>query len=241
MVKAKRRPPDRKKFYVTLGALAILGIAAIAYLAAGPNSASTATTIDPNLPPPAVEGYLMGSPAAPIEIAEWADFECPGCAQFATMTEPDMRTRIVDAGLARFRFYDFPLPQHPNAMAAHLAAACGGDQNKFWEMHDRIFQNQHRWNGQAARNPKSLFAKYAEEAGLDENAWDDCYDEKRHVARIQASVAEGQKRGVGSTPTFFIGNMKVNSVLTYDELKRLVDSLTVASRKPADSTAKPSR
>jgi protein-disulfide isomerase len=233
VVKAKRRTPDRKKFYITLGGLAIVGIAIIAYLATAPNSASTATTIDPNLPPPVVEGHLMGSPSAPIEIAEFADFECPGCAQFATMTEPDMRKRIVEAGLARFRFYDFPLPQHPNALAAHLAAACAADQSKFWEMHDRIFQNQHRWNGGATRNPKSLFSRYAKEAGLDENAWDDCYDEKRHLARINASIAEGNKRGVRSTPTFVIGNMLVNDVLTYDELKKLVDSATVLARKPA--------
>ncbi len=236
MVKPRRRTPDRKKFYVALGGVAILGIALIAYLAAGPGSASTATTVDPNLPPPSVEGYVMGSPSAPIEVAEFADFECPGCAQFATMTEPDVRKRIVEAGLARFRFYDFPLPQHPNALSAHLAAACAADQNKFWEMHDQIFQNQHRWNGIATRNPKSLFAQYAKVAGLDGDAWDDCYDEKRHIPRIQASVAEGQKRGVGSTPTFFIGNMKVNDVLTYDRLKRLVDSATVLAGKASDST-----
>jgi protein-disulfide isomerase len=147
----------------------------------------------------------------------------------------------VDAGLARFRFYDYPLPQHPNALSAHLAAACAGDQNKFWEMHDQIFQNQHRWNGMATKNPKSLFAQYAKAAGVDENAWDDCYDEKRHLPAIQASVAEGQRRGVQSTPTFVIGNTMVRAVLTYDQMKHLVDSLTAVTRKAPDSTSQPRR
>jgi protein-disulfide isomerase len=142
-----------------------------------------------------------------------------------------VRKRIVETGLARFRFLDFPLPQHQNSLNAHLAAACANDQGKFWEMHDRLFLEQDKWNGQATRNPKRIFASYVEDIGIDEDMWSECYDGRRHVPMIQASVEQGSKRQVRGTPTFIIGDKMINEVLSYDAIKRLVDSATVAQNK----------
>jgi len=61
---------------------------------------------------------------------------------YSVVTEPDVRKRIIDPGLARVTYYDFPLPQHKNTMVASEAAACANDQGKFWEMHDRLFQGR---------------------------------------------------------------------------------------------------
>jgi hypothetical protein len=113
------------------------------------------------------KGQLLGDPNAPVQIVEFADFECRGCAQFAIGHRADVRTRIVTAGLASFRFYDFPLEIHPNSPKAHMAAACAADQGKFWEMHDRVFAGQNDWNTRATRNPKGVFEGYAREIGLD--------------------------------------------------------------------------
>src|SRR5688500_7741817 len=132
----------------------------------------------------------MGSITAPVEIVEYGDFECGVCAQFAIVTEPDIRTKLVQTGLARFRFMDFPLNIHPNSVPAHLAAACANDQGKFWEMHDELFRNQHRWNGQVSRNPKGQFESYVKAIGLDEDTWETCYDDRRHLGKIQASFAQ---------------------------------------------------
>ena len=185
----------------------------------------TEITYDPATSGPA-QGYTLGNPDAPVQIIEFADFECPGCAQFATVTEPDVRKRIVEAGLASFTFYDFPLPQHRNSMAAHNAAACANDQGRFWQMHDRIFLGQDQWNTQSASNPKPFFEQYAAEVGLNVAVWETCFDARKHQGRILANAAEGERRKVGSTPTFIIGNRLYPGAVPYDFLKALVDSAT---------------
>ena len=230
MVKPKRRAArDNRKFYTTLGVIALIGVLVVGY-AATRSGGSQVTEVDPNAVVGPVEGYVMGSATAPVEIIEYGDFECGACAQFAIVTEPDIRQKLVQTGQARFRFFDFPLEMHQNAVPAHLAAACANDQGKFWEMHDQLFQNQDRWNGAATRNPGGLFKSYAKQIGLDTDAWEDCFDEQRHRARIEASVAQGTKLRVGSTPTFIIGGKMYPGALGYDQLKAIVDSATVQAK-----------
>jgi protein-disulfide isomerase len=235
--RSARNGGSKKRFYSALALIAIVGVALLAWLAS--RSKRTVTAVDPALPPAQAEGYLMGSENAPVQIIEFADFECPGCAQFATVTEPDVRKRIVEQGLASYRFYDFPLPQHRNSIPASSAAACANDQGKFWEMHDRIFAGQFDWNTQAVRNPKGIFEQYAKDIGLDADAWEACYDSGRHLAQIEANRREGERRMIGQTPTFIIGKRQIPGNLSYDELKAYVDSAAAdaASGSPATTTA----
>ena len=218
-------------FLVILGVVAIVGAAALYTVTR--QEAPIAVTVDSTAPPAEAQGYLYGDPDAPITITEYADFECPGCAQFAVLHAPDIKSRIVDAGLANFRFYDFPLAMHPNAMAAHLAAACANDQGKFWEMHDRIFMGQGEWNTMATQAPRRVLGKYAEALSLDMGAWNSCYDEQKHVGQIEANRNAGVRLGVGSTPTVQIGNKLYPGGMTGDNIKRIVDSMIAAM--PADT------
>lgn len=220
------------RFYYALGAVALIGASILGYsLMRKPAAAGVGTEIkyDPATSGPA-KGYTLGKADAPVQIIEFADFECPGCAHFATVTEPDVRKRLIETGMASLTFYDFPLTQHKNSKPAHNAAACAGDQNRFWEMHDRLFGAQDQWNTQATDNPKPFFEKYAGEIGLDVKAWESCYDAKKHEGRILANLNEGEKRQVGSTPTFIVGNKSYPGSLPYDVLKAIVDS---ATQKPA--------
>ena len=218
-------------FYVLLGLVAVVGASILGYTLMRKPAAVVGTDIkyDPATSGPA-QGYTMGKPDAPVKIMEFADFECPGCGQFAAVTEPDVRKRIIEAGLANFTFYDFPLPQHKNSQSAHNAAACAADQNKFWEMHDRLFATQDQWNTQATDNPKPFFEKYAADLGLDTKAWETCYDSRKHQGRILANMNEGEKRQVGQTPTFIVGTKLYPGAIPYDQLKAIVDS---ATQKPA--------
>src|SRR5687768_12930293 len=192
MVKAPPPRRDRKKpFFLILGAVAVIGIVLIAMQARG---SGPSPQIVAELPPGdagQAQPYVYGRPDAPVAISEFADFECPACAQFATLTEPDVRKRLADAGQVSFRFYDFPLDQHRNSVLASLSAACAADQNKFWEMHDRIFAGQDAWatrpgesDASANRRGGRLFAEYARAIGLDEGAWSTCVEEQRHLNRI---------------------------------------------------------
>lgn len=226
-VKRGGGPP--KGFWMALGAVAVIGVAAIVWQSQ--KSGAKAVAVDPSLPPLEAQGYVSGSPTAPIEVIEFADFECPGCGQFATITEPDVRTRLISTGQVRFRFMDFPLPMHKNTMDAHLAAACANDQGKFWEMHDVIFQTQDRWNGEATSRPRGPLGDLARSVGLDMSKYDACMDAETHRAQIMANLKEGERRQVGQTPTFIIGGQLVPGAIPYDTFKKLVDAAIAAAPK----------
>lgn len=237
MVKASPRRSARsmKPFYTGLALIAVAGAATLAYVASQPKAG--ARTLDPNLPPAKAEGYFAGNAAARVQVVEFADFECPSCMQFSTITEPDVRTRLVETGQIGYRFFDYPLPQHRNTMAASNTAACANEQGKFWPMHDRIFMGQFDWNTQASRNPKGIFKGYAKELGLDVGKWEACYDSQVHYRDIEANRAEGERRVINSTPTFIIGNRVRPGNIGYDEFKAIVDS--VAADATAASAAPP--
>lgn len=225
-VRETRNASSRPKvFYWVLGIIAVVGVAALSYVSSKPKPGprEALDVADTTNAGPA-QGYLMGRPDAPVKIFEYADFECPACAGFATITEPDVRKRIIDTGLASITYYDFPLTMHPNTVPASHAAACADEQGKFWSMHDRIFQSQDEWNGQATDSPKAFFKRYANEVGLDIGRWESCYDAKKYKQRISANLADGLRRGVNSTPTFIINNKVYPRSMSYDEMKAVVDA-----------------
>ena len=232
---ASSRP---KAFYWLLGAIILVGVAALSYVATKPKNAATVVndTADTTNAGPS-QGYLIGKVDAPVKIVEFADFECPSCAGFSVVTEPDVRTRIIDPGLANLTYYDFPLTQHRNTLAASNAAACADEQGKFWPMHDRLFQAQTEWNGEATDAPKPFFKRYAQEVGLDVAKWESCYDARKYQKRISANLADGLRRGVNSTPSFVIGNKLYAGMRSYDDMKAIVDSIAKSSGATASSSS----
>ena len=217
------RPTDRRPFYILLGVIAVAAVGFIGWQMSQSTS-SGVITIDPNMPLPEASGYLMGSVTAPVQILEFADFECPACGSFATLTEPDVRKRLVETGQASFRFLDFPLPIHRNTWDASMAAACANEQGKFWEMHDQIFATQDQWNGEVTNRPKAVFSRLARSLGLNESQWNECYDSQKYKLNIAANMREGERRLVQSTPTFIIGDKVIPGALGFDQLKAYVDS-----------------
>ena len=237
---AKRGGPG-KGFWMALAAVAVIGLSALSWVATRPKT--TSTKIDPSLPPLKAEGYLLGSPTAPVEVIEFADFECPGCGQFATLTEPDIRTRLVNTGQVRMRFMDFPLSIHRNTWDASLAASCANEQGKFWEMHDLIFQNQDKWNGEATKRPRRPLGDLAKGLGLDMTKYNSCMDAEKYRPQVQANLQEGERRQVQQTPTFVIGTQMVPGALPFDSFKKMVDAEIAkapgaASAAPVTDTAK---
>lgn len=242
MVK-QQRAQSTKQFYLALLVVAIIGGLLIWRTAGKTNSRIVATNVKAT--PAQAEGYLMGNPNAPVQIMEFADFECPACGQFATITEPDVRKRIVETGLASYRFFDFPLTEiHKNTLAASNAAACAADQGKFWEMHDQLYMHQPEWSTEATSNPKKFFERYAGQIGLDVGTWSKCYDDEPHLQRIMSNRAEGERRNVRQTPTFVIGTKMIPGSLSYDMIKAYVDTAAAQvaqSAVAADTGAKGGR
>ncbi|MDB4883896.1 MAG: putative oxidoreductase [Gemmatimonadetes bacterium] len=235
VVSEAKRPGPGRGFWLALGVVAVLGLGALGYVANRPKVQTA--RVDPTLPPMKAEGYLLGSPSAPVEVIEFADFECPGCGQFATITEPDIRTRLINTGKIRMRYIDFPLPMHRNTWDASLAAACANDQGKFWEMHDQLFQNQDRWNGETTNKPRPVIAELAKAIGLDMSKYGTCMDNETHRAKVQSHLQEAERRGVNQTPSFVIGGSLVAGAIPYDTFKKLVDDALAKAPAVTDSAA----
>jgi protein-disulfide isomerase len=219
----------KRGFYLLLALLLIAGIATLSYLATRPSQA--VSQVDTTIAPVPNQGHAMGSDSALVEVVEFADFECPACGAFATLAEHDVRERLVKPGLVRFRFIDFPIVSiHRNTMAAHSAAWCAGEQGRFWEMHDAIFMNQDRWNGEATSRPDRVLAGLARQVGLNMDQYESCTNSRKYQPQIRSNLAEGERRGVRSTPTFIIGSKMVAKNTPYDELKRYVDEALAQAR-----------
>ena len=223
-VKGARKRSPNAVFYVALGVLAVAGIGTLGYVATR-GAGRQVVQLDPNLPPVQSEGYVIGSPSAPVEVIEFADFECPACAQFATLHEPDVRKRLVETGQIRLRFLDLPLVEigHRNSPTASLAAACANEQGKFWEMHDAIFATQDRWETRRTSSPRRVIDPLARQIGLDVARYEQCMDSQKYLANIQAHRQAAQRYRVQSTPSFVINGRVYSGSLPYDEFKRYVD------------------
>ncbi len=224
---ARKSSGSSKSFGAIIAVVGVIGVAAIGYVVSRPRQTQT---LDPaTMPRVAAAGILKGNPDAPVQVLEFADFECPACGNFAMVTGPDVMKRLVETGQVAFRFYDLPLEIHRNAIPAHNAAHCANEQGKFWEMADLIFAGQFEWNTQASRNPKRVFQGFAERIGLDVNKWSECVDSGRMLPQIYANREEAGRYRVRSTPTFVIGGTVVEGSIPYDEFKKYVDAALAAA------------
>ena len=158
-------------------------------------------------------GPSKGSPAAPVTIVEFSDFQCPFCRQVV-----DTLTRIEEryGASIRFVFRDFPLAMHPDAPKAAEAAACAHEQGQFWAMHDKLFAAQSNLKVPDLK-------RTARDLGLNGDAFDRCLDSGKFESQWQQNRAEGQKYGVSATPTFFINGRTVTGALPYQAFSAIVE------------------
>jgi protein-disulfide isomerase len=141
---------------------------------------------------------FRGDKDAKLTLVEFSDYECPFCANFFTETLPRLEQEFISTGKVRYVRRDFPLVSiHQNAFKAAEAANCAGKQEKYWDMHGRLFANQN----QLAMNQIPAHAKAI---GLDMGLFEQCFNGSQEVV-VRRDVEEGLKAGVQGTPTLFLG------------------------------------
>jgi len=145
------------------------------------------------------QGHQKGSPDAVVALIEFSDYECPFCIRHARETMPLIEKNYISTGKVLYGFRDFPIDQlHPQAIRAHEAAQCAGDQQKYWEMHTRMF-------GQPSQHTPELLEQTAAQVGLDLGAFRACMAAGTHTSAIRQSVAQAESFGANGTPAFFVG------------------------------------
>ncbi len=144
-------------------------------------------------------GQQKGNPDALVALVEFSDYECPFCIRHSRETMPLIEKNYISTGKVLYAFRDFPIDQlHPQAIRAHEAARCAGDQQKFWEMHARMF------GPPAQHTPEALDATAAQ-VGLDPGAFTSCTASGRHTAAIRQTGEIANGLGANGTPAFYIG------------------------------------
>lgn len=163
--------------------------------------------------PPAPESILLGVDDDPVKgdrkarlvLVEFSDFQCSYCARFVRETLPEIEKDYIKTGKLKYVFRDFPITSaHKDAFKAALAAGCALDQGKFWEMHDRLFENQ------TAFTVYNLTQR-AEAIGLNKETFQECLNNNEYATEVQSDFADGTKAGVNQTPFFFLGLTEPNS------------------------------
>jgi protein-disulfide isomerase len=161
----------------------------------------------------------MGSSSAKVTLVEFGDYQCPACGAAHPVTK-----QLVDEyeGKLQFVYRHFPLPMHKNAVVAAQAAEAAGEQGKYFEMHDMLFENQEAWS--ESNDPMKIFVGYAEKLKLDIATFTSAVSQKTHVEKINADTDDGIRLGVNSTPTFFINGEKQIGGLSYSAFKEKIDA-----------------
>ena len=130
-------------------------------------------------------------------LIEFSEYQCPFCKRHADNTTPTINKEYVETGKIRHVFSDYPLGFHKLAPKAAEAAHCAGDQDKFWEMSAKLFENTREIG------PEHLVSK-AESLGLDMAKFNECLESGKHAEGVKQDTAIGAKFGVTGTPSFIL-------------------------------------
>jgi protein-disulfide isomerase len=169
--------------------------------------------------------HAQGPDTAPMTLVEYGDYECPYCGQAYPIIK-NIQDRLEDK--LRFVFRNFPVTQaHPHAQHAAEAAESAGSQNKFWEMHDYLYEHQQDLDDNHLR-------QYASVLEMDVAVFDDEMAKHVHASRVREDFMSGIRSGVNGTPTFYINGIRYDE--SWDEktlLAAIKQNLANSDRRPA--------
>ena len=175
------------------------------------------------LPPAMDVGYdrarVRGNPDAGITMVEFSDFQCPYCEQAYLIVKELLKKYD---GKVKLAYRDLPLQEvQSDIHGAGEASRCAGEQGKFWEYHDLLFENQDEYG-------ENAFNSFAEHLGLDTARFSACLESGKFKPLVQADFDEGIRLGATGTPAFFINGIFVNGARPQNEFEEIIDGLLVA-------------
>lgn len=155
-----------------------------------------------------------------VILEEFSDFQCPACASAA----PQIRSILEKfKGKIILKYHHFPLSYHVWANKAAEASLCAQDQEKFWEYHDLLFQEQSTW----ARSKKAIsyFKDYAAQLGLNKEKFDQCLDLGEKSEEVKEDLEKAKEYQVNATPSFYIKGQKLTGYKTWSEFAAILEEV----------------
>src|SRR5213594_3111681 len=165
-------------------------------------------------------GHFRGPENASLTLVEFGDYQCPSCGAYHPLVK-EILNRYPQK--LRLEFHHFPLVSiHPNSMLASKAAEAAGEQGRYWEMHDALFEHQREWSD--SPNAEPIFVALATRLGLDTNKFMQGLRSPDLQARILKDVTRGQDAKVDAVPTFFINGESVHIKLSMEDFVQVIDA-----------------
>ncbi len=180
------------------------------------NAVNAETLVRPDSP-------TLGAADAPVTLVEFLDPECESCAAFSPVVK-----KILKDYEGKIRLVVRYMPLHPNSLSAATFTEAAGEQGKYWQAQELLFQKQPEWGTKhgpqtsAPADINALFKKYAGELGLDTKKMDAAFAENRYSAKLQRDLKDGQTLGVRQTPSFFVNGRKL-ARFSETDLRALID------------------
>jgi protein-disulfide isomerase len=209
-----------------LAALALLACNSGESAPANAPAATVAAAADSAMDPAvarADSSRIQGSATAPVWVLEVSDYQCPYCKQWHDQTYPQLVQEYVATGKIRLAYVNLPLNMHRHAQLAAEAAMCAGSLGKYWPYHDALFGTQERWEGLPDARP--VFDSLATAVGVDSAAFAACVTGHAMRDLVAADAARMEQAGVQATPTFFIGNSKLEGAQPIQAFRQAIDAV----------------
>jgi protein-disulfide isomerase len=179
--------------------------------------------------------HIEGQGSTGVTLTEYGDYECPFCGQFYPVVK-QVQTEFNDQIFVQFR--NFPLVSiHQNAFAGARAAEAAALQNKFWQMHDLLYEQQTQWSG--ASDPTTLFNQYAKALGLNVTQFKADYASSKVNDSINADTAAGNKLKITGTPSFFLDGKQIQVGQANTSLSAFESLIKAEIAKKAGKTSGP--
>ncbi len=224
-----------KKSTLWKAAVVILAIIVVWQLFFKTGTGVGAAVPSPAAPPPPTaavsaaeledDDAFLGNENAPLTIVEFSDFQCPFCRKFWKDTLPSIKKDYIDTGKVKFVYRDFPLTSiHPGAQPAAEASECAREQDRFWQYHDKIFEEQDKRGQGTVQFGVADLKQWAADLGLDTGKFNKCLDSGKYSAEVNKDLIDAQRAGGQGTPHFVIGNTPVSGAMPYSSFKPVIDA-----------------
>ena len=173
-------------------------------------------------------GRVDGDSSAKTWVIIASDFQCPYCKQWHDETYKPFIDQYVRSGKVKVAYINFPIESiHRNAVVTAEAAMCAAAQNKFWQYHTGLFNTQAQWAPMP--DPRPVLDSIAKTVGVDVAEWGKCVDSKRMLPLINADRDRAAAAGVGSTPSFLIGDQVLAGAQPLDDMRPAIEAAIAKS------------
>lgn len=166
---------------------------------------------------------FIGNEKAKVTVVEFSDFQCPFCRSFWSGAYQQIKKEYIDTGKIKFVFRDYPLSFHPAAQISAEASECAHEQGKFWEMHDKMFQEQAKQGTGTVTYGAVELKKWASQIGLNSFVFNQCLDSGKYKSEVEKDTADGSSYGVSGTPTLFVNGNPIVGAQPFSVFKAVID------------------